>query len=49
MIVFDITDKGSFEDAIHYWFTEIKNSCPPNTQILLVGIYVFNKGNKCDL
>jgi GTPase SAR1 family protein len=42
MIVFDITDKQSFEDAISYWHTEIKNSCPPETQILLVG-------NKCDL
>lgn len=42
MIVFDITDKQSFEDAVTYWYTEIKNSCPPETQILLVG-------NKCDL
>ena len=42
MIVFDITDKQSFEDAVNYWFGEIKTSCPPQTQILLVG-------NKCDL
>lgn len=42
MIVFDITDKQSFEDATNYWYAEIKNSCPPETQILLVG-------NKCDL
>jgi len=37
MIVFDITDKQSFEDAIQYWYGEIRNSCPPETQILLVG------------
>jgi Ras-related protein Rab-1A len=37
MMVFDITDRGSFEDAINYWFNEIKNSCPGNTQLLLVG------------
>ena len=42
MIVFDITDPQSYEDAVGYWFEEIKNSCPPQTQILLVG-------NKSDL
>jgi GTPase SAR1 family protein len=42
MIVFDITDKQSFHDATTYWYAEIKNSCPSETQILLVG-------NKCDL
>lgn len=42
MIVFDISDQQSFQDAIHYWFGEIRNSCPPETQVLLVG-------NKCDL
>ena len=42
MIVFDITDKQSFEDATNYWFSEIKTSCPVETQVLLVG-------NKCDL
>ena len=42
MIVFDISDQQSFQDAIHYWYGEIRNSCPPETQVLLVG-------NKCDL
>ena len=42
MIVFDITDKQSFDDATQYWFGEIRSSCPPETQILLVG-------NKCDM
>ena len=42
MIVYDITDRQSFEDACEYWYSEIRNSCPPETQILLVG-------NKCDL
>lgn len=42
MIVFDITDPQSFADATNYWYEEIKNSCPPQTQILLVG-------NKSDL
>lgn len=28
MIVFDITDKQSFEDATNYWFAEINTSCP---------------------
>jgi len=37
MIVFDITDKQSFSDATNYWFAEINTSCPPETQILLVG------------
>ena len=42
MIVFDITDEQSFKDAVGYWYQEIRNSCPPQTQILLVG-------NKSDL
>ena len=42
LIVFDITDKQSFEDATNYWYAEIRNSCPSETQILLVG-------NKWDL
>ena len=42
MIIFDITDKQSFDDAVNYWYGEIKMSCPSETQILLVG-------NKCDL
>ena len=42
MIVFDITDHQSFADATNYWFQEIKTSCPPEIQILLVG-------NKSDL
>lgn len=42
MIVFDITDVQSFKDATSYWFQEIKQSCPSQTQILLVG-------NKSDL
>ena len=42
MIVFDITDPQSYLDATTYWYEEIKNSCPPQTQILLVG-------NKSDL
>jgi GTPase SAR1 family protein len=37
MIVFDITDKQSFDDAINYWYGEIRASCPPETQVLLVG------------
>jgi len=43
MIVFDITDRASFNDSINYWYNEIRNSCPANTQLLLVGIYLFNK------
>lgn len=42
MIVFDISDHQSFLDAVNYWYGEIRSSCPPETQILLVG-------NKCDL
>ena len=42
LIVFDLTDKQSFEDATNYWYNEIRSSCPPETQILLVG-------NKSDL
>ena len=42
MIVFDITDLQSYRDAVGYWFQEIKQSCPTQTQILLVG-------NKSDL
>lgn len=42
LIVFDISDHQSFVDATCYWYEEIRNSCPPETQILLVG-------NKCDL
>lgn len=42
MIVFDISDKQTYIDATKYWFNEVKSSCPPETQILLVG-------NKCDL
>ena len=42
MIVFDITDEQSYKDTTGYWFEEIRNSCPPQTQILLVG-------NKSDL
>jgi Ras-related protein Rab-1A len=44
MIVFDILDKQSFEDAVNYWYGEIRNSCPPETQILLVG----NKNDMAD-
>lgn len=29
MIVFDIADKQSFEDAVNYWYGEIRTSCPP--------------------
>ena len=43
MIVFDITDRTSFEDAINYWYNEIRNSCPPNTQLLLVGKIFLNE------
>lgn len=42
LIVFDISDRQSYLDATNYWYGEIRNSCPPETQILLVG-------NKCDL
>ena len=42
MIVFDLSDHQSFVDAISYWYEEVRTSCPPDTQILLVG-------NKCDL
>ena len=42
MIVFDITDKESFHDAVNYWLVEVKSNCPSSTQILLVG-------NKSDL
>jgi GTPase SAR1 family protein len=42
MIVFDITDLQSFYDATGYWFEEIRQSCPQETKILLVG-------NKSDL
>jgi hypothetical protein len=31
----------SFDDAINYWYGEIKNSCPPNTPLLLVGKNYF--------
>jgi GTPase SAR1 family protein len=43
MIVFDITERQSFDDAINYWFNEIRSSCPANTQLLLVGKYCFTK------
>ena len=42
MVVFDIADRQSFLDATNYWYEEVRNSTPPETQILLVG-------NKCDL
>jgi GTPase SAR1 family protein len=42
MIVFDITDEQSYQDAVNYWFQEIKQSCSSLTQILLIG-------NKSDL
>jgi GTPase SAR1 family protein len=42
MIVFDLSDHQSFADATSYWYEEVRTSCPPDTQILLVG-------NKCDL
>jgi GTPase SAR1 family protein len=40
--VYDITNKASFNDAVKYWYAEIKSQCPPDTDVLLVG-------NKADL
>lgn len=42
IIVYDITNQASFNDAIKYWYSEIKSQCPPDTDVLLVG-------NKADL
>lgn len=42
LITFDITSRTSFADATKYWYAEIRNQCPPETDVLLVG-------NKSDL
>ena len=42
IITYDITDQKSFNDAITYWFQEVKNYCPPETAVMLIG-------NKSDL
>ena len=41
MLVYDITDRGSFS-RLQYWYDEMKNSSDPSIVAMLVG-------NKCDL
>jgi GTPase SAR1 family protein len=41
MLVYDITDKGSFEN-IENWLEKVKINCPPAVTMMLVG-------NKADL
>ena len=41
MLVYDITDKGSFEN-IENWLEKVKINCPPNVTMMLIG-------NKADL
>lgn len=42
LLVFDLTQKDSFETRVEEWLKEIKSYTPDNTPIVLVG-------NKCDL
>jgi len=42
IVTYDITSRSSFNDAIKYWYAEIRSQCPPETDVLLVG-------NKADL
>ena len=41
ILVYDITDKSSFEEIINYWYNEIKENCPD----IVIGI----AANKFDL
>jgi len=42
MIVYDITDKRSFDNLKNYWLNEVRMHAPQNAVLMLVG-------NKCDL
>ena len=42
VLVYDITDRASFEECENYYKNEIKNNCKPNVKVILVG-------NKTDL
>ena len=42
IIVFDVTDKESFENVKNYWVKEVKERGPENVQIAFIG-------NKTDL
>lgn len=42
MVVYDITDRRSFENLKNYWLNEVRMHAPQNAVLMLVG-------NKCDL
>lgn len=42
VIVFDLTDKKTFEDVDNIWVQEIKRNCDEGVELMLLG-------NKCDL
>ena len=42
ILVYDITNKESFNEIKDYWYEQIKENCPKNIMLCLVG-------NKCDL
>jgi len=44
LLVFDITDKESFEGKVTEWLREVRNYTPDNTPVVLVG----NKVDKAD-
>ena len=45
VIVYDITSKNSFEEIKNFWGKEIKENCPPETIIAIVGnkSHLFDK------
>jgi len=43
VLVYDITDKKSFEDIKNFWYDQIKQNCDNDKLILAIA------GNKCDL
>lgn len=42
IIVYDVTNRDSFEEIKNFWYNEVKLNAPDNVKIVIVG-------NKCDL
>ena len=42
IIVYDVTNRNSFEEIKNFWYNEVKLNAPDNVKIVIVG-------NKCDL
>jgi small GTP-binding protein len=49
IVVFDITRKETFESIVHFWYNELKENTPKETQIILVGnkndLYEYEEGS----